>query len=291
MIKEKAITPATLQEHQSALKKLLEEFDRVCKKLNIPYILFAGTMLGAVRHQGFIPWDDDLDVLMLRKDYEFFLQHADEVLEKETFSLQKEFTEHWPMFFSKLRLNETTCLEKYHPKDFETHHGVYIDIFPCDNAAKTSFARKIQFFASKVVIAKSLKKRGYETRSSLKKVFMKVCSFLPTSLFRKLATHGKENSKLVHSFFAAAKDFSKNVYPREFVTERVNLSFEGGSYPVSKEYDQLLNLLYGDYMVLPPQEEREDKKHVVLVDLTKPYEYYREYHENLDFDVLTKSIR
>ena len=117
------------QKHQAALLRLLREFDRVCKQLNIPYVLYAGTLLGAVRHEGFIPWDDDLDVLMLREDYNRLLAEAPAVLDTDTFYLQKEFSDHWPLFFSKLRLNGTTCLEKVHPKDSQIHQGIYIDIF------------------------------------------------------------------------------------------------------------------------------------------------------------------
>ena len=87
-------SPSSLLEHQQALYLLLEEFDRVCKKIDVSYILFAGTLLGAVRHQGFIPWDDDLDVLMLRKDYERFLAEANMHLNVEKFFFQKEFSEH-----------------------------------------------------------------------------------------------------------------------------------------------------------------------------------------------------
>lgn len=288
---EKVFETASLQEHQSAMKMILDEFDRVCKILHVPYILFAGTLLGAVRHQGFIPWDDDLDVLMMREDYEHFLEHADEVIDKEKFCLQKEFTAHWPMFFSKLRLNGTSCLERYHPKDPKTNLGVYIDIFPCDNAAESSFGRRIQFFASKIVIAKSLHKRGYETDSLLKNVFMKVCCLLPRTLFYTIATCGKQNSRHVHSFFAAANDFAKNIYPRELLLEKTEIVFEDGIYPAPKEYDQLLKSIYGDYMVLPSAEERTVKKHAVIVDLNHSYEYYREYHKNMNFDVLSRSIR
>ena len=91
---------ATIRDHQLALLTLLEEFDRVCKALDIPYVLFAGSLLGAVRHQGFIPWDDDLDIMMKRADYERFLKEANTVLDKDKFFLQKEFSEHWQMFFS-----------------------------------------------------------------------------------------------------------------------------------------------------------------------------------------------
>ena len=132
---------ASLQEHKQALLVILEEFDRVCKMIGVSYMLFAGSMLGAVRHRGFIPWDDDIDVIMLRKDYERLLSEADRFLDKEKFYLQGEFSEHWPMFFSKMRLNGTVCTEKYRPKDREAHSGIYIDIFPCDDTAETFVGR------------------------------------------------------------------------------------------------------------------------------------------------------
>lgn len=279
------------QQHQRALFSLLQEFDRVCKKLDIPYVLFAGTMLGAVRHQGFIPWDDDLDILMMREDYRRFLAEADEVLDQEKFFLQKEFSPHWPMFFSKLRLNHTTCLEKYHPKDPQSHQGIYIDIFPCDNAANSHFGRKMQFLASKVVIAKALDRRGYETNSRKKKLFLGLCRLLPKRPFVRMAAGGREDSAMVHSFFAAASGFEKNVFPRKYFTETVRMPFEDGQYPVSKYYDALLKQLYGDYMVLPPEDQRAIKQHAILIDLERSYEEYRHYRDGMQFDVYTRSIR
>lgn len=287
--------PTSTQEnhraHQLALVVLLEEFDRVCKSLDIPYVLFAGTMLGAVRHQGFIPWDDDLDILMMRGDYQRFLEEAPAVLNQERFYLQKEFSDHWPMFFSKLRLNQTACLEKYHPKDHETHQGIYIDVFPCDAAAKHSWGRKLQFYASKVVIAKSLDKRGYETDSVKKKVFMRVCELLPMSPFLYITRHGAENSKYVHSFLGGASGYSKNVYLRKWFEKRINVAFEERDFPIPAEYDEILRVLYGDYMQLPPPEEREIKQHAILVDLHHSYELYQNYRDGMNFDVHTRSIR
>ena len=285
------IIGATLSQHQQALRSLLEEFDRVCKKLNISYMLFAGTMLGAVRHQGFIPWDDDLDVIMLRRDYERFLKDAPTVLNEERFFLQKEFSEHWPLFFSKLRLNGTTCLEKYHPRDPACHQGVYMDIFPLDNAAGGKLGRKLQFYASKVVIAKGLYARGYDTDSRGKKLFMHLCRLLPGKLFWKLATGGKENSPMVHSFFGAASDFGKNVYPRVWFARSTELPFEGKSYPVPADYDCLLRHLYGDYRRIPTEAEREQKRHCILIDLHRSYEAYEGYRDGMKFEVHQRSIR
>ena len=280
-----------LKEHQEALRVLLEEFDRVCKKLDIPYVLFAGTMLGAVRHRGFIPWDDDLDVMMLRADYDRFLREADGVLDREKFFLQKEFSEHWPMFFSKLRLNGTTCLEKYHPRDPEVHQGVYMDIFPCDAAFGNEPGRKLQFLASKVVIAKSLDKRGYDTDSKKKKLFSALCRALPMKPFLALTKGGSRNSGVVHSFLGGASQYGKNVYPRRYFEERTEAEFEGGSYPVSAEYDPLLRVLYGDYMRLPPPEQRVCKQHAILIDLNRSYEAYSGYRDGMKFEVHTRSIR
>lgn len=285
------IHPKTdIKAHQAALLSLLQEFDRVCRALNIPYTLFAGTLLGAIRHRGFIPWDDDLDVLMLREDYERFLREADSVLDHNRFYLQKEFSPHWPMFFSKLRLNNTTCLEKYHPKDKDVHQGVYMDIFPCDNARSSGIGRRIQFLASKVIIAKSLDARGYDTDSRLKKTFILLCRLLPSKLFLRLIRPGKQG-KYVHSFFAAASDYHKNVYPRHYFSDFRMSPFEDGSYLISDHSEKLLRQIYGDYMQLPPPEDRVCKEHAILVDLNHSYEYYRNYRDDMTFDVYTRSIR
>ena len=290
-MKDSNASGVSLRDHQDALLRLLCEFDRVCRKLNIPYVLFAGTMLGAVRHQGFIPWDDDLDVIMLREDYRRFLSEAELVLDTDTFFLQKEFSPNWPMFFSKLRLNRTTCLEKYHPKQPQCHQGIYMDIFPCDNALASGFGRKMQFYASKVVIAKCLDRRGYDTDSKKKKLVMSACRFLPMKPFLWLSKLGRNDSECVHSFLAAGKDFHKNVFERRYFTQREDVLFEGNNYPISRSSHKLLSLLYGDYMELPPPEERAYKQHALLVDTENSYEMYSEYRTGMKFDVHTKSIR
>lgn len=290
-MKKTDVDGATHQAHQQALLVILREFDRVCKALDIPYILFAGTMLGAVRHQGFIPWDDDVDVMLLREDYERFLREADRVLDREKFFLQKEFSEHWPLFFSKLRMNGTTCLEKYHPRDPQIHQGVYMDIFPCDNAFGSGLGRKLQFYASKVVIAKALDKRGYDTDSRKKKLFIALCRVLPMKPFLELTRGGSRDSGVVHSFLGGASGYEKNVYPRRYFEERTEAVFADRSYPISACYDELLRVLYGDYMRIPPPEQRVCKQHAILIDLDRSYEEYRNYRDDMRFDVYTRSIR
>lgn len=282
----------TLCEHQTVLLQMLHEIDRICTKHRIQYMLFAGTSLGAVRHGGFIPWDDDLDIIMLRPEYERFLALAPEELDSDTYYLQREFSDHWPMFFTKLRKNHTACIERYYPRDPLTHQGIYVDIFPCDNLSNSPLRRRAQFLASKVVIARALDSRGYVTDSLAKKLLMCVSRVMPVQALRRLVeAQDASDSDMVHSFFGASSCYEKGIYPRRWFTETERLPFEDGSFPVSAHYDRLLTTLYGDYMRIPTEEERRCKVHAILVDTEKSYECYRHYLDGVKFDVLTRSIR
>jgi len=274
------------------LLQILCEFDRICTKHHIPYVLFAGSAIGAARHKGFIPWDDDIDVAMLRSDYDRFLSIAPKELDEKVYFLQKEFSAHWPMFFSKLRLNNTTCIERFIPKDPKLHQGIYIDLFPVDNLSNKKLMQKLQFAASKIVIAKSLSRRGYLTDSFKKKLVMMLCKLLPLKPMLKTAKSAKHtDTPLVHSFFAAASVFDKNIFERKYFTERIKTQFEGGQFPISAHNDVLLTRIYGDYMTLPSDEEIEEKIHGVIVDTKNSYEKYLEDQKKMKITQFSKSIR
>lgn len=283
---------ATIREHQLAMLEILKELDRICTDADIHYMLFAGTMLGAVRHRGFIPWDDDADVVMLRPDYERFLQAAKSSLDKDRFFLQAEFSEHWPMFFSKLRMNGTACMEKFVPRDRAQHQGIYVDVFPADALSDRGITAKLQFAASKAVIAKCLLRRGYMTDSIGKKLFMGFCRILPMRpLLRFAQGRGLSETSRVHSFLAASHSFRKSIYPRSWFTETEPGVFEGGRFPVSCYADALLTTLYGDYMTASPPDERAKKVHAVLVDTENSYENYLDWQADQHYEVFTRSIR
>ena len=294
-IQTERVCGSSLEEHQAALKILLEAFADVCQEYDIPYLLYAGTMLGAVRHQGFIPWDDDVDVIMPREGYERFLKIAPEALDAEKFFVQGEYSDHWPMFFSKLRLNDTACMEKYIPKDSNMHQGIYIDIFPYDNLSDSRIERWIQFFASKLVIAAGLQKRGHATGNKWKKLAMKMGGLFPVPLVHAVHTYvqkrGKNYTQCVHTFFAAASAYHKNVFPRAWLEETAMMPFEGRDYPVSAYYDQMLTTVYGDYLTLPSEENRKCKQHNFLVDVHHSYMEYLGYQENQKIEVYYESIR
>ena len=281
-----------LSPHQALLLEMLKDLDAACRKHAIRYQLFAGTALGAVRHRGFIPWDDDLDVILLRSEYDRFFEEAAPELDPERYYVQREGGSHWPMQFSKLRRNNTACMEKYHPKDPCIHQGVYIDIFPCDNLSDAPAMRQLQFAAAKVVIAKALYARGYETDSMAKKLFMQLCRPLPRGPLERLCMRKEDTaSQMVHTFFAAGKKYEKNVFPRSWLEESIDMPFEDGAFPVSAYYDSLLTRLYGDYHRLPAPEERKCKEHAAILDLEHSYVEHLEEQKNMMFEVHTRSIR
>lgn len=151
--------------------------------------------------------------------------------------------------------------------------------------------RRLQFAASKVVIAKALDKRGYDTDSRGKKMLMALCRLLPQRPFLRFVQKGDARGDAVHTFLAGARSYEKNVIPRRFLTQRCEVTFEGGTYPAPADYDDCLRMLYGDYMTLPPPEQRVCKQHTILVDTERSYEDYADYRDGMTFDVYTRSIR
>lgn len=276
--------------HQAALFSMLCEIDRICVKHRIAYQLFAGTALGAVRHGGFIPWDDDLDVVLLRPDYERFLDAAQAELDA-SYYVQREFSPHWPMPYSKLRLNHTACIEKFHPKDRQMHQGVYVDLFPCDSLSDWAIVRGLQFLAAKAVIAQSLDCRGYHTDSVFKKAFIRLCRPLPRAVLWRFCIQAGRKTRRVHTFFGGGSRYRKNVFDRTWLLEECAMPFESGQFPVSAHYDALLTALYGDYRTIPPPEARKRKEHAVIVDLHRSYTEYLDVQAAMTFDAPARSIR
>ena len=220
--------------HQELLLEMLKDFDAVCRRHHISYQLFAGTALGAVRHHGFIPWDDDIDVILIRSEYQRFFDEAAGDFDPEIYYVQQEHGAHWPMPFSKLRRNNTTCIEKYHSRDPQMHQGVYIDIFPCDNLSGHPAAGWLQFAASRAIFAKALYARGYETDSIAKKLFMQFCRLLPRGPLEEFCVcRSGSGSGMVQAFLAGGRKYKKNIFPRAWIEDTVYMRFEDADFPIS----------------------------------------------------------
>ena len=162
-----------LKKLQNIEFEILLEFDRICKKHNIMYQLFAGTLLGAIRHRGFIPWDDDIDVCLLRKDYNVFIDVCRTELDSKYFLQTYETDKHSIWQFAKIRKNNTLFLEDA-VSECDIHHGIFIDIFPFDNVFPNTFTGRLQ--------RKILNLMGMVDYIRLKKMCMKRTNFMKKCL-------------------------------------------------------------------------------------------------------------
>lgn len=255
--------PVTVKTKKIWSKQLgiLAELDRVCTKYNITYFAVCGTLLGAVRHKGFIPWDDDMDVGLLRDDYEKLMLHADEF--KKPYFLQNVYTDNeCYTHTSRLRDSSTTAIV-LSDKACKCNHGIYIDIFPFDHLADNKIQRFFQF-AGLTVYSRLLQysKMYYLNKQTGPKY--RICNAITECLgYQKLFTkyqklcakynHKKTKCLGIISGNKMSKEFR---YPLEACETIIQLPFEDRFINVPKGYDACLTVDYGNYMEFPPVEKR-----------------------------------
>lgn len=271
-----------LNKVQNALYEILLEFDRVCEQLQLPYFLSNGTLLGAIRHNGFIPWDDDVDVGMLREDYEKFLMQAPQVLDKAYFLQDWKSDASYGNTFAKLRKNGTVYIERG-ARRVDTHCGIFIDIFPYDVAPDSEELRKKQGKSYDFLRRCVLVKCGYrpwDMHAGPVKALAKRVGYLPILCYA--AVHSKEamiasyekactayNGKAGQAIFenAGAYNYGRMMFPAAcFQGKRTHL-FRDREFPVPADAEGYLTKAYGDYLTLPPVEKRENHHDLVDVKL------------------------
>lgn len=254
--------------------ELLRELDRICRKYQIAYTLGYGTMLGAVRHGDFIPWDDDIDVCMLRPELARFRAACAAELDERFFYQTHATDPAYYHLFDKLRVNGTVFRESV-LAGYPIHHGVYLDIFPVDLLPEAAWKRWLQYgqfhFYRTGLMAKYL---AVEARHGKKKLAARVLRVLyaPFSLqalyegaCRTAMRYNSRPAAWAQSFCSPYR--MRDVFLAAEYTDCVRMPFGAADFPVSAGYDGMLRRLYGDYMRLPPEDQRTTRHELVELKL------------------------
>lgn len=253
---------------QKAVLEILIDVDKVCRENDITYFLDSGTALGAVRHGGFIPWDDDIDIGMPRDDYEKFLKIAQEKLGDEYFVQTLDTEKKYYQIFAKIRKNGTKFVEPA-TRNVKMHQGIYIDVFPYDCIERERAVESLQELDQlryrlhcmtlpdcMEVPSKSIKYIKKEIKTRIK--------FFVFKLYGRQKTIEKINN-LIYENSNKKEDcvlvsYAYNIFPLIFEQNiffpAKEIMFEEHSFFVQHDVDKYLTLIYGDYMQLPDEENR-----------------------------------
>lgn len=239
---------------------LLLEFDRVCKKHGLKYFLAFGSLLGAIRHQGFIPWDDDMDVVMPRDDYQKLWLYAEDF--KDPYYFQTPLTDATFSFAHARLRNSNTCAIQRPFCDCTYNMGMFIDILPLDAISKDDRGIRVFNELSTLLVdsstsmkahTKYLNKRDNERVKSL----MPINPVLRFERIQQLAqTFDAEKEDYVFQSMAVVYGFERSVLRKEDYVDSKYVDFEGYSFPVPIGYDRVLRTIYGNYLDYPPVEKR-----------------------------------
>ncbi len=256
------IDQKTLRQIQAIQLEMLEEVDRICKKCRIQYNIIAGTLLGAVRHGGYIPWDDDADVAFLRTEYERFRQAVKTELDSSRFYFQDHRrTRGYRWGYGKLRRKGTVFLREYQ-EDMPYKQGIFIDIFPLDGIPDNYLLRSINNFEC-FCVRKILWSRvgRIAEKNMLKRQCYKLLSAIPEKrvwnhYHRMVIRANRKRTRMVRilTFPTPNREYG---YYRNWYENSKDFMFEGKIFQGIKDYDNYLSFKFGDYMKLPSLEKRK----------------------------------
>ena len=261
----------TLRKVQLVLLEIAKEIKRVCDDNNIKYFLDSGTLLGAIRHFGFIPWDDDLDIGMMREDYEKFCRIAPQCLKEDYFLQTWENDDYYALPFAKVRKNHTVYVENKASK--RAKNGFYVDIFAYDYAPKSNREKEILLKKLANIERILLMKCGYEPWNSANKIdIVKRFGYLPYQI--RSVLNEKTNLIKQYEALATSVSHSSEIYPQIGIVkgyfipykvfgEGIDHTFEDEIFRIPEDYDLYLTSMYGDYMTLPPVEKRENLHQII----------------------------
>ncbi len=269
------MNPEQLKNVHSILLEIALEVKRICDLHNIQYFLVGGSLLGSIRHAGFIPWDDDFDIGMLRSEYERFIHFATLELDGSYF-LQHYYTDTgMNLSYLKVRKNGTRFVEKV-SMDVKWHQGIFVDIFPFDNAPDNYFAKALQHRSTYILQWLLLIKAGFNLslyenniyKSLIYKMILNpLSSFFPRNALISSLEYFSQRHNMSYTetivAIGGSYGYEKERFPREWISDLVLMPFDNHSFLCPSRYHSYLSNLYGNFMIPPPVDQRGDRHMIV----------------------------
>jgi len=251
-----------LRQLQMLQLEMLIEVDRICRKCGIKYNIIAGTLLGAIRHGGYIPWDDDADIAMLRPEYEKFRKACRTTLDKSRFYFQDHRnTKGYRWGYGKIRRKNTLFLREYQ-EHMPYEQGIFIDIFPLDGVPDNYILRSIKNFECFCVRKILWSKVGKVAEISFwkRQIYMLLDKISEEAIFRyyHIMIHyaNQKKTKMVRILMFPTPNNAYGYY-RNWYENSTDTEFEGKIFRGIRDYDSYLSFKFGEYMDLPPVEKRK----------------------------------
>lgn len=248
-----------LKHLQSVILMIVKDIDDLCRKHHIKYFLLGGSAIGAIRHKGFIPWDDDLDIVMDNENYSKFINACRAELDSEKYYIQEAFV-NWPLGFTKIKLKGTSFQEPGQYINDDGECGIFLDVFKLENAPSSKIAQRWQYLCAKYLLCYCLLERGWNDASGIKKLMMYAAYPVKFGFIRKFLKYQVEqwNRKDTSNrlFWTGRYRYKQSIYSKDLFDEFIYVPFEDMLLPVPKKYDQWLTQIFGDYMTPPPVKEQ-----------------------------------
>lgn len=272
----------TIRDVQGKILEIMLFIDRLCRDNDIIYYIMGGTALGAIRHGGFIPWDDDLDIFMTPDNYDKF-KRAFYSASKEKFVLQEWRTAPSYLEYAKVRMNGTTFIEEAFKERKDMHHGIYVDIMILHKVPENLLIQKLVYYESKFVTLYALSQRNWKPKSTCQAIILKSLAFMPCKLltnlfYRHIYKYDEMNGRYKYCYWITPAKFKNGLFDKSFFEEPIDVPFENAMLLGSRKIREYLEYRYGDYMRLPPEEVQKEPVHAMIYNTEKDFS---EYFENI----------
>lgn len=262
---------------------MLKYFKEFCRENGLTFYLCGGCCIGAVRNNGFIPWDDDVDVFMPRNDYEKLSYLWNEKADTKKFSCVRNTKDKFSgNIFITIVDNNTTLIKPYQ-QDLDIPHGVVMDVFPLDGCPSGKIKRKIQMGWAIIYSLYSSQMVPKNHGAIIGLLGSIMLGLVPSSKLRyriwsfaqkQMSKYSIEECDKITEL-CAGPHYMKNEYPKAAFREPVYKEFEGCMMPIPTDYDKYLLIAFGNYMALPPKEEQIPHHDIIFLDLDNSYKKYK----------------